>query len=648
MYDIDTCRVIHANAAACALWHAKDEQDLKSRDMSVDMTATVATRLKQYQADFTAHDAVFTELWTLFPNGTPTTIKIQFSGFRLLDGRMAMQCEALGDTDQNPDNLRSTEALLHTDVMISLFGADGPALYMNPAARKVVLDANSTLRQIFICQSEYDVIAAQLRDTGEHRLIAEMLTKNGNRWFDISAKKCDDAATGEPAVLVTAIDVTELKLTRDQARFLANRDQLTGCYNRSYLLEHISALARKGARHIALLYFDVDRFKQINDTFGHVIGDQVLIELSDRAIDRAQEGDIVVRLGGDEFVVVVNLVDPDKGRARAAQFFDDLSQPLDVGPDAISAKVSIGVSVFNPAQTEIETALRQADIALYLAKNAGRNRFLFYDEKMGAEIEARKRIEAEIDVALSEHQFDLHYQPRLDVRTGKITAVEGLARWRHPSRGLVLPDDFIPICEDTGLIHALGRQVLEMGFSQAIEWHKAGLDLCLSLNISPRQLLGSDLMSTLKAHADRPDFPTHKIELEITERALIEDQEGAAVQLQAISDLGFKISIDDFGSGYSNLAYISRFPLNCLKIDRSFIGQWPTSGPIIRLILALAQQLDVNVVAEGVETQAQFDWLRDEGCTQIQGFLVGKPVSADDLLPLLHKSVPQRVVPGLP
>lgn len=646
MYDIDSCRVIYANPAACALWHAKDEQDLQGRDMAEGMTATVATRLKQYQADFIAHDAVFTELWTLFPNGVPTTIKLQFSGFRLLDGRMAMQCEALGDTEQNPDNLRSTEALLHTDVMISLFGTTGPALYMNPAARNVVSGADSTFRDMFISQTDYDVIVEHLRDGGEHRVIAEVLTKNGNRWFDITAKKCDDAATGEPAILVTAIDVTELKLTRDQARFLADRDQLTGCFNRSYLLQHVAVLAQKGARHIALLYFDVDRFKQINDTFGHVIGDQVLVELSNRAIARAQEGDIVVRLGGDEFVVVVNLDDPKDCHARAAQFFRDLSLPHDVGTNTISAKVSIGISLFDPAQTEIETALRHADIALYLAKDAGRNRCLFYDDKMGAEIEARKRIEAEIEVALSTDQFELHYQPRLDISTGKITAVEGLARWRHPTRALVLPDDFIPICEDTGLIHALGRQVLEMGFSQAIEWHEAGLDLCLSLNISPRQFLGSDLMNTLKTYADRPDFPTHKIELEITERALIEDQEGAEEQLQAISDLGFQISIDDFGTGYSNLAYISRFPLTCLKIDRSFIAQWPTSGPIIRLILALAQQLGVKVVAEGVETLAQLEWLGAHGCTQIQGFFVAKPVSADDLLPLLKQPFPQRVVPG--
>lgn len=637
LYDIDASRILHANAAACTLWQADSEEELQSRDMTQGMSASVAKRLKQYQADFISHDATFNEMWTLFPNGVPTSVMVLFSGFRLLDGRMALQCEVFGEPDKQPDNLRSAEALLHTDVMITLFSVDGPPFYMNPASRNVSHDANAALRDVFVSRFDYDVLMFGLAGGGEHRQIAEVHTKAGARWFDVSAKQCSDAVTGDPAILVTAIDVSELKMARDQARYLASRDQLTGCFNRSYLQQHVAALTEAQAPQTALLYFDVDRFKQINDTYGHVIGDRVLMALADRAILHKRPDDIVVRLGGDEFLIVMADAEPASRLARIDRFFKVLSAPTEFGTISINTKVSMGISVFEPGDVDIDVALRQADIALYLAKNRGRNQYVTYDDQMGAEADKRSRTEAEIEVALKSQQFELHYQPRLDLATGNIIAAEGLARWRHPQRGLVPPDEFIPICEDTGLIHVLGRQVLEMGFAQAIAWHKAGLGTHLSLNISPRQFSDPQLLETLKSFADCPDFPANKIELEVTESVLIGDQDGIAAKLQAITAMGYQISIDDFGTGYSNLSYISRFPLHCLKIDRSFIEQLPSSGPVVRLILALAQQLDVTVVAEGVETQAQFDWLSQHGCTQIQGFFVARPAPAADLA---HKLMP--------
>lgn len=640
LYDIDASRVLHANPAACALWHASSEAELQGRDLTKGMSPSVAKRLKQYKADFISHDATFNEMWTLFPNGVPTSVMVIFSGFRLLDGRMAMQCEVFGEPDKQPDNLRSAEALLHTDVMITLFSVDGPPFYMNPASRNMSHDANAALCDVFVSRFDYDVLMFGLVGDGEHRQIAEVHTKAGTRWFDVSAKQCSDAVTGDPAILVTAFDVSELKMARDQARYLASRDQLTECFNRSYLQQHVAALTEARAPQTVLLYFDVDRFKQINDTYGHVIGDRVLMALADRAISHKQSDDIVVRLGGDEFLIVMADADPISRRARIDRFFKVLSAPTEFGTISINTKVSMGISVFEPGDADIDVALRQADIALYLAKNRGRNRYVVYDDQMGAEAAKRSRTEAEIEVALKSQQFELHYQPRLDLATGKITAVEGLARWRHPERGLISPDEFIPICEETGLIHVLGRQVIQMGFAQAIAWHKAGLRTQLSLNVSPRQFSDPELVETLKAYADCPDFPAHKIELEITESVLIGDQDGIAAKLQAITAMGYQISIDDFGTGYSNLSNISRFPLHCIKIDRSFIEHLPSSGPVVRLILALAQQLDVTVVAEGVETQAQYDWLDQHGCNQIQGFFVARPAPAADLERELVSSAP--------
>ncbi|MBY4892758.1 EAL domain-containing protein [Rhodobacteraceae bacterium N5(2021)] len=635
VYDIDACRIVHANPSACTLWQAASEEDLQKRDLAEDMTATVSRRLKQYQADFIDHDATFKELWTLFPNGVPTSVLVLYSGFRLSDGRMGMLCEALPERDELPDNLRSVEALLHTDVMVTLFSADGPPLYTNPAAHNASGNPSAPLRDLFVSSADHAVLLAGLEGGGEHRQIAEIHTKTGARWFDVSAKKCSDAVTGQPAILVTAIDVSELKLARDQARYLASRDQLTGCFNRSYLHQHVAKLAEAKAATTALIYFDVDRFKQINDTYGHVIGDRVLMELADRAIRHGQPDDLVVRLGGDEFLIVLSQASAAPWQERVERFFKGLSAPTEIGSISINTKVSMGISAFDPARTDIDVALRHADIALYLAKNNGRNRYVIYDDQMGAAADKRSRTEAEIEVALDANQFELHYQPRLDLATGRIVAVEGLARWRHPERGLVPPDDFIPICEDTGLIHVLGRQVLEIGFAQAAAWHEAGYDVQLSLNISPRQFSDPHLLEMLEGFAARPGFPVHKIELEITESVLIGDQDGIAAKLKAITRMGYRISIDDFGTGYSNLSYISRFPLHCLKIDGSFISLLPGSGPIVRLILALAQQLDVTAVAEGVEEQAQFDWLKAHGCTQVQGYYVARPCPASELSALL-------------
>ncbi len=632
VFDIDGGRIVHANGSACALWQADTERELQQRDMSKDMSPTVAKRLKQYQADFTARDATFTELWTLYPNGKPTSVMVQFCGFRLLDGRMAMQCEVFAEADDQPDNLRSAEALLHTDVMITLYSFSGPPLYMNPAARNASHDANAPIVQLFVDSRDFDVLMFELEGAGEHRRVARVKTSVGQRWFDISAKQCSDAISGEPAILVTAIDVSELKDARDQARYLANRDQLTGCFNRSYLQHYAAQIADTETTPRALLYFDVDRFKQINDTFGHEMGDAVLIELAARAQVYAAAQDVVVRLGGDEFVIVMEVPDDkDEFLTRVETVFRALSSPILCGATNINAKVSMGISVFEPSEFDVDAVLRQADIALYMSKNRGRNRFTFYDDAMGEAAERRSRTEAEIEKALQRREFTLHYQPRIDVKSGEIASVEGLARWMHPERGMILPGDFIPICEETGMIEALGQQVLEMGFAQSKAWLDAGVNTRLSLNISPRQFADSGLLDRLKACADTAGFTPGQIELEITESVLIGEHDGIAAKLQTITDMGFEIAIDDFGTGYSNLSYISRFPLHTLKIDRSFIAQLPHSGPIVQLIVALAEQIGAKTVAEGVETEEQYEWLAKCGCDQIQGFYVAKPAPACDI-----------------
>lgn len=632
VYDIDLGHIVFANAMACKMWQADSEEELRARDLVDGMSTSVSMRLKQYQADFIREATTFYEMWTLYPNGAPVTSNLALRGFRLPDGRMAMICEVLEYASDKPETLRSAEALLHTDVMIALFELNGAPLYMNPAARNTFGAAARDMSALFVRQADFQVMMFDLDGKGENRMVARARVEQGERWFDISAKLCNDAATGKPAVLLTAIDVSDLKTARDQARYLADRDQLTGCYNRAYLQRHFDSLPQSSPQQYVLIYFDVDKFKHVNDTYGHEAGDDILKELSLRALNAVGPRDLVVRLGGDEFAILMQCNNGAEGAAQATQqIFSRLSGAVKNRSGTIMSTVSLGATAFFSAHLDFETVLQQADLALYHSKRHGRNCFTLYNEAMGNAARDKNEREQEIRNALNNRDFLLFYQPRFDLHTGRVMSMEGLARWDHPLRGIVPPSEFIPICEETGMIEDLGQQVLEHGFEQALKWHEAGKDMQLSLNISPRQFADDKLMTFLEGFASVSGFPTNKIELELTENVLIGDLDVIASKLTTISACGYRIAVDDFGTGYSNLSYISRFPLSCLKIDQSFIQRLPHSGPIVGLIIALGKQIGATIVAEGVETQAQYDWLKESGCDQIQGYLISRPVRLSNL-----------------
>jgi diguanylate cyclase (GGDEF)-like protein len=627
VFDIDNSKVIFANASACKLWNAKTEKELHGRNLKRDMSPTVVKRLRQYQNDFVERDASFKEVWTIYPNGKPKSVMVIFSGLYLPDGRMAMFCEVLGSADDEPDNLRSAEALLHTDVMIALYAKDGPPLYMNPAARNAATRAFQTISEKFANPTDYQNLISGLEKSGEHRMVARISTADGHRWHDLSAKLCSDAVTGEPAILVTATDVSELKTARDKARYLAERDQLTGCFNRNYLLQYMANLEQYQSKRCALLCFDIDHFKQINDRLGHEMGDAVLKKIVERTRSLIRKSDVMVRLGGDEFVIVFDGVASEKEFSpKLTKLLEKISEPITHDATRVNATVSIGVTTFLPSSNDVDAVLREADIALYVSKQAGRNRATFFSDQMGSVAKERETIEIELKRAIENREFCLHLQPRINLANRRVVSAEALVRWEHPERGLISPGEFIPVCEETGMIEDLGQLILEMGFEQALNWQNSGIDIGLSVNISPRQFGDKRLMQSLTEFAARPDFPHGKIELEITESVLVGDHGQIETKLEAISKMGYDIAIDDFGTGYSNLSYISRFPLNCLKIDQSFIGQLPKSGPIISLILTLAKQVGATIVAEGVETQDQLNWLTDNDCEQVQGYLLSRPV----------------------
>lgn len=638
VFDIDHRRVVMANEPACKLWQAASEAELCARDFSDDMSSSVAKRLKQYQLDFLSRSATFTEMWTLYPNGEPENTMVTFSGFPLSDGRMAMLCEVLGTAEDEPDNLRSAEALLHTDVMITLYDHEGATLYMNPAARSFAILGYEDLSQKFVRRKDHRRMMEGLLRSTEHKMIAEVRTPDGERWFDITAKKCQDAVTGRPAILETATDITELKMARDKAKFLADRDQLTGCFNRTYLQHHISVLSKFETRECALLYLDIDFFKQINDRHGHETGDVVLQHVASRISSAVRSDDFVVRLGGDEFLVVFkNTTDLERLKVRIDKIQQLISKPIVHDGGRFVVRSSMGVAMFRPKDADFAHVMRDADIALYVSKQHGRNRVTFYTDQMGKDADTRSQLEVDIAQALKDRQFELHFQPRYCLNEGRVVSAEALVRWRHPERGLILPGEFIPLCEETGLINELGLMVLEMSCQRAMAWHADGAGMGVSINISARQFEDTRFFEALAEYAAMPDFATGQIELELTESLLVGDNPDIVRQISEISEMGYSIAIDDFGTGFSNLSYITRFPISCIKIDRSFVNQLPESGPIVRLILTLARQIGAKVVAEGVETVEQFEFLSKEGCEQVQGYYIAAPLFPVEFEETVHR-----------
>ncbi|MEM7566476.1 MAG: EAL domain-containing protein [Pseudomonadota bacterium] len=641
VFDTDHSRIAYANEAACRVWKAKTEADLRARDLGQGMSRTVTERLRQYQVDFLDTDAVFSEFWTIYPRDEPVTLKIIYSGFLMPDGRMAMQCEAVGTAEEEPATLRSADALLHTDVMIALYGLDGEALYRNPAARKSAPASDALFGDLFVDAGDYEAARKIWTREGDLRRVFSIRTGEGPRWLELSIKRCLDAATGDEALLVTSVDVSALKSARDEATYLASRDQLTGCYNRAFVQREMERAATRDGRAFgttkgmakALLYLDIDYFKQINDTYGHDVGDTVLRVFAKRIGGRVRETDVVARMGGDEFVIVLNDIANEAAlleRLDAIQ--TSASRPIRCGDVLVETTTSIGVTLASGEdRTPWAELMRQADIALYESKRAGRDRFTLFDASLGAEAAERKWLDRELKKAIETDAFVLYLQPRLDLRSKRVASAEGLLRWEHPERGFIPPDTFIPACEALGLMDELGAFVLREAVRLLSAWHAAGLDLGLSINVSPKQFQDPDFLARFEAIAQDAAFPPDQLELEITESSLVGDGPDVARKIRRIDELGFRLALDDFGTGFSNLVHISQIPVCCIKMDKSFIQGLPQSAPLLSLVITLARQIGAETVAEGVEDEAQLQWLAAKGCDQIQGFLFSKAVPQEDL-----------------
>jgi diguanylate cyclase (GGDEF)-like protein len=508
--------------------------------------------------------------------------------------------------------------------------------------------------------------AADLLGALPHALVGQPLHKHLTQATGKGGPPCDGEATvlgGEPGrrtiLRVTSLDPNagggwlvllrddrEAVATTQKLEQLANFDSLTGLANRSLFRDSLDAAmqrTRRGQRTMALLFLDLDRFKLINDDLGHAIGDRVLKHVAatlksclrgtDSVLRAGNESFTLSRLGGDEFTVIAEDIGSAENAAHIAQrVLDALAEPLQLDNEELVISASIGIALYPIDDVDIDGLIRHADMAMYRSKAAGRNAYSFFSEELNAANGARISLESSLRRAIERHEFELHYQPKADLKTGRIVGVEALLRWNRPEHGIVAPNRFIGVLEETGMIMPVGAWVIRTSIAQMAEWDRCGLPpLRVSFNLSARQFrhqyIASLIEDSLREHAIDP----RRYEIELTESLLMEDTEVNRVLLDNFRRMGVGLAIDDFGTGHSSLAYLKRFAIDTLKIDRSFVQSLPECSEdmaIATAIVALGRSMQMRIVAEGVETDAQAQALRGLGCDEIQGYLLSRPLTA--------------------
>jgi predicted signal transduction protein with EAL and GGDEF domain len=475
-------------------------------------------------------------------------------------------------------------------------------------------------------------------------------------------------AEGEiDSVCVTVIDASDtalshrkleheanaLKQVKDEISHLANHDPLTELPNRRFLNRYLGRLlhaARQNQKPFAILSIDLDGFKKVNDTLGHPVGDEVLTIISKRLLEAVRATDFIVRrddapeevsehtiarVGGDEFTIVLpSLRHADDASIVARRIIEQCSQPIQVRGKTVYLGASVGIAIFPTDGEDVVALVKNADTALYDSKSRGKGNHQFYSASMNEQSSERFWIEGALRTAHERSELVPFFQPQVDLSSHRIVGAEALLRWKHPERGLIGPDKFIPVAEETGFITVIGRAMLREVCRQASVWRANGLDLTLSVNVSPIELAQESFVPNLAEILAETEMPANKLELEVTERVLFQDRAEFRDRLFRLKDLGVSLALDDFGTGFSSLNYLVRFPFDCIKIDRSFVSGVPhvaASASIVSAIISLARSLEIEVVAEGVETEEQADFLRELGCRIAQGYWFARPMPAIDV-----------------
>jgi len=444
----------------------------------------------------------------------------------------------------------------------------------------------------------------------------------------------------------TARDISERKQAQEVINFQAYHDLLTHLPNRALLKDRLNLAitqARRNKRKLGAMFLDLDRFKLVNDTLGHSMGDRLLKAVANRLQSCLRSGDTLSRFGGDEFTLLLPEVRTrDDVVVIAEKILDRLNQPFVIDGHELFVGASIGIAMYPEAGDSGEELIQNADIAMYHVKGRGKNGYQFFSEEMNHQFSSRLNLERELRNGLIQGEFEVYYQPQVSLQSGTITGVEALVRWRHGIRGLVEPREFLPLAEETGLITQIDEYVQRQAFNEVASWQRAGLgDVCVSVNLTAMQLEQDDFVERFVASLRASGLSARSVKLEITENTLMQDMEVIIPKLKAVRKLGAQIAIDDFGTGYSSLSYLHQFPINTLKIDRSFVGDIRAEqgdASIIDAIVAMARGLHLDLIAEGVENRTQLEYLQQQGCEEVQGFIFSPAVPASDLVSLLKEN----------
>lgn len=638
VFDVERLRIVWANAAALEYWDAVDIASLAERDMSVGLSNSAHVRLRQLQHDCHEQSRSFSEFWTVHPNGVPHSAESLVSPFQL-DGKpngLLMQLIQI-DVKSDSNTLHSAQALMHTSSMISLYDADLNLVYSNPAARSALPDGCTTLAAQLVDPGDLSLIRTRLESDGGCLLELKVRTAEGIVWHAVDIRLSPDWVSGEQSVLVSATDVTDRHEAQARAFKLAYADPLTGLMNRSALLSDLDILIDRSIADgtgFGLLFLDLDRFKVVNDSLGHAVGDQLLVLVADCLQTIVGGCGIVSRLGGDEFVVIDRCVGSAGSEALAVEILERMSAAFEIGGRALRVTPSIGICRFPEHGTNTTDLMRHADTAMYAAK-ANQCGYRTFDTDLYESIVDRLQLESDLAVAIEKRQFLVYYQPRIDSATEALVGFEALVRWQHPTRGLVPPLEFISIAEEAGLIVELGNQVMLAAMQQQKAWQDAGLDVRVSINLSAKQFVGDELLATVESMLALSGADVTRIELEITESVLLGDSDAIVETLAQLTGLGLRLALDDFGTGYSNLAYLRKYPLHCLKIDRAFLADVENRA-LLEVMLGMGEALGLDVVAEGVETREQIDWLQARNCAELQGYWISKPMPTDAATAFIH------------
>jgi PAS domain S-box/diguanylate cyclase (GGDEF) domain len=487
----------------------------------------------------------------------------------------------------------------------------------------------------------FSTYATARAEHAPYRSEYRIITPDGDVRWVLDTARPRFTADGEFLGYVgTAVDITESKSDRERVDFLAHHDALTGLYNRMAFNHQLETALQAGSRGLSMLLLDLDGFKEINDTMGHPCGDALLRQIADRLSSAVPETR-PARLGGDEFAFIYRSTSGGPTAVDMAnRIIGCIADPFHVNGADLRVGGSVGVARAGSG-TAAEDLFKMADIALYRAKAEGRGVVRVFENRMRREIEARQELRNDLEQAVARGEFEVHYQPQVDLHTGRVSGLEALVRWRHPRKGMVSPAEFIPVAEETGTIHAIGRFVLEQACLDAAKWPA---DVTVAVNLSPLQFRSLGLPLAVAHALGQAGLVPSRLQVEITETVLLNDSEQNLATLQALRDLGVSMAMDDFGTGYSSLGYLRNFRFDKVKIDRSFVGDIGVAAnhscDIIRAVTSMCRSLGLTVTAEGVETREQLEWLRAEGCHQIQGFLVSRPVPAHEVAALLDGHLP--------